>query len=369
MTDDFHDSSEAARHAFAALIEADRPKILVDYVRALDAMESSVVSDPVARQQTVAHGSQSLTDIIASVRAGRVQIDENSKLLAWDIGETRAANAIPTRESWQAAMVFVETVVRSTIRHVDTNSLDLFGIVLLTLNQSITVRIREATGAYTSYLLNRIHEAHVSERRRIARELHDRVGNGLSVAHRQLELFQDYRDKVPLAGVTRAEKAHQAVIESMESLRAVISDLRLEVPLKSLEKALASYVDTVPADDVTLRLRVNGDETWVPSTVRDESFLIVREAIRNALNHGAPSMVLISVDIAPHELRAMVEDTGRGFDHTTALTSGTTGLSSMRERAALLGGSLSVLSQPGRGTQVELVVPLPEHREDSPARG
>ncbi len=306
MTDDFHESWDAARYNFAALIEADRPKILADYVRALDAVESSVSRDPVARQQTVAHASQSLTDIVASVRAGKVQIDENSTLLAWDIGETRAANAVPTRESWRAAMVFVETVMSSVMRHVDTDTLDMFGIVLLTLNQSITVRIREATGAYTSYLLNRIHEAHVGERRRIARELHDRVGNGLSVAHRQLELFQDYHDKVPVKGMSRAEKAHQAVVESIESLRAVISDLRLEVPLKSLEKALASYVESVPAGDVTLRLRVNGDETWVPPTVRDESFLVIREAIRNALTHGDPGTVLISVDIAPHELRAVI---------------------------------------------------------------
>jgi signal transduction histidine kinase len=365
MTDDFRESSHTTRYDFAALIEMDRPKILADYVNALDAVGSSVVRDPVARQQTVAHASQSLSDIVASVRAGRVQIDENSTLLAWEIGETRAANAIPTQESWRAAMVFVETVVSSVMQHVNAESLDVFGIVLLTLSQSTTLRIREATGAYTSYLLNRIHEAHVAERRRIARELHDRVGNGLSVAHRQLELFQDYHDKVPVEGMTRAERAHQAVVESMESLRGVISDLRLEVPLKSLEKALASYVESVSADNVTLRLRVNGDETWVPSTVRDESFLVIREAIRNALTHGAPGMVLISVDIAPHELRAVIEDTGRGFDQAEALAAGATGLSSMRERAALLGGTLSVLSHPSQGTQVELVVPLPEQREDA----
>jgi signal transduction histidine kinase len=263
-------------------------------------------------------------------------------------------------------MVFVETVVSSVIKHVDADSLDLFTVVLLTLNQSITLRIREATGAYTGYLLNRIHEAHVAERRRIARELHDRVGNELSVAHRQLELFHDrHHDTVPVEGMNRAGRAHQAVVESMECLRAVISDLRAEAPLKSLEKALAGYVDTVPAEGVTLRLRVNGDETWVPPSVRDESFLVIREAIRNALAHGDSGIVRISVDIAPHELRAVVEDTGHGFDHAEAVAAGATGLSSMRERAALLGGTLSVLSQPAQGTRVELIVPLPEHREDA----
>jgi signal transduction histidine kinase len=154
------------------------------------------------------------------------------------------------------------------------------------------------------------------------------------------------------------------VLESLESLRTVIMDLRLEAPLKSLEKALASYVDSVPAIDGKLRLRVNGDETWVPATVREESFLIIREAIRNAVAHGAPGLIFIRVDIAPHELRAVVEDTGRGFDYASVRMSVTAGLSSMRERAALLGGMVSVVSEPGHGTQVELSVPLPELRAD-----
>ncbi|MET0414871.1 MAG: histidine kinase, partial [Actinoplanes sp.] len=291
------------------------------------------------------------------------QIDESSMMLAWDIGETRAAQAIPTRESWRAAMVFVETVLHWVVRHVDADSMETLGVVLMTLNQSITVRVREATGAYTSFLLNRIHEAHLGERQRIARELHDRVGDGLSVAHRRLELFEDQQDD-PVKAASQAKKAHQAVLESLESLRSVITDLRLEAPLKSLEKALAGYIESVPSSDGQLRLRVNGDENWVPTTVRDESFLIIREAIRNALAHGAPGKILIRVDIAPHELRAVVEDTGRGFDHASIPTAATAGLSSMRERAALLGGMVLVASQPGQGTQVELTVPLPEQRVD-----
>jgi len=60
----------------------------------------------------------------------------------------------------------------------------------------------------------------------------------------------------------------------------------------------------------------------------------------------------------------VVEDAGPGFDHATVDASTTAGLSSMRERAALLGGRVSIVSQPGQGTQVELSVPLPEHRAD-----
>ena len=363
MADHSREGAEPARNALADRLEAERSTILAAYVRALDAQDSTVANDPTAREQTIAHASQSLTDLARSIRAGRVQIDESSMMLAWDIGETRAAQAIPTRESWRAAMVFVETALEWVTKHVDTDSMETLGVILLTLNQSITIRVREATGAYTGFLLNRIHEAHLGERQRIARELHDRVGNGLSVAHRRLELFEDQQAD-PAKAASQAKRAHRAVLDSLESLRSVITDLRLEAPLKSLEKALANYLDSVPSSDGQLWLRVNGDENWVPPTVRDESFLIIREAIRNALAHGDPGKVFIRVDIAPHELRAVVEDTGQGFDHAGVPTAATAGLSSMRERAALLGGMVLVASQPGQGTQVELTVPLPEQRED-----
>jgi signal transduction histidine kinase len=364
MTDDSPEAPEHIRSAFAARIEADRQQILADFFRRLDAIDSPLARDPVARQQTLAQTDQTLTDVIESVRAGTIQVDENYKLLAWEIGETRAVEAMPTWESWRVAGMFVESVASSVIRLVDTERLGLFGIVLLALNRSMTMRIREATEAYTSYLLNRIHEAHVGERRRIARELHDRVGNALSIAHRQLELFDIYQDSDPIRATGQAEKAHQTVAESIRSLRDVISGLRLETSPKSLEKALASYVGSVPAEGITLRLRINGDETWVPEAIGDEAVLIIREAIRNSLAHGNPSIVLVGVDIAPHELRASIEDNGTGFDPRQTGGSKGAGLASMRERTELLGGTITIATQLHQGTQVELIVPLLGNQED-----
>jgi signal transduction histidine kinase len=134
--------------------------------------------------------------------------------------------------------------------------------------------------------------------------------------------------------------------------------------VRNLEKALIQYIDsaagegTVPAD---VRLRVSGDETWASPAVIGEAFLILREAIRNALRHAAPRLVLIGVAVAPHELYAWVEDDGRGFvlgSHAASVPADN-GLTSMRERVALLGGRLTIVSVPGRGTLVELLVPLP----------
>ncbi|GAA0547309.1 histidine kinase [Actinomadura livida] len=354
-----------ARHSIAERIEAERSTILAEYLRALRAEGSSIVNDPLATRQALAHADQAITDVVRSVRAGRVQVNENAQLLARNIGEARAAKATPARESWQAAMILMETVVRSAARHLESGPLDTYAVVLLALTRSITVGIREATGAYMSYLLSRIHEAHIGERRRIARELHDRVGNGLGVAHRQLELFGDVAERVPVAATNRLERAQEAVVEAMENLRGLMLDLRLDNP-QSLEKALTAYIESIPKGDGTLTLRVTGDETWLPDIVRDESFLIIREAIRNALAHGEPDLVLINVYISPDELRAVVKDDGIGFEPTEQGRSDGTGLASMTERAALLDGSLTVLSERGKGTQVELLARFPPERREDP---
>jgi signal transduction histidine kinase len=349
------------RETFAALIEADRAEILAAFAQGLEELDNPIAHETALRQQAVADGAQIIDDVTTSIRAGRVQVDETHRLISRDIGETKAARGLNTRESMQAAAVFFQVMITFVTRHVvaDARSLQLFEVVLLALNESIHSRIGEATTAYSGYLLNRIHEAHLGERRRIARELHDRVGHGLTAAHRQLQLHHMYQDKEPVRATGKIARAEQCIVESMENLRAVTSDLRPQEPMKSLEKALSTYLDSARLDNVDMRLRVAGDETWAPPAVLDESFLIVREAVRNALMHASPTMVVVGVEMTPHELRAWVADDGCGFDESEARASGGLGLWSMRERAALMGGALWVSTRPNGGTNIELLVPLP----------
>jgi signal transduction histidine kinase len=188
----------------------------------------------------------------------------------------------------------------------------------------------------------------------------------MSVALRQLELHELTSNTDPLTPNPRAPMAKDAIAEAMRRLRVVTSDLRQE-SVRSLERALIQYIDAAAGDfDADVRLRVSGDETWASPTIIDQAFLIIREAIRNALRHGTARMVLIGVALAPHELRAWVEDDGCGFVPGPCRNpvSAGTGLISMRERAALISGRLTVSSIPGQGTHVELLVPLPGHRDE-----
>lgn len=352
------------RHRLAALIESDRLEIVGAYKQSLETSGSTVLDDPVSLSQAIMHGSQIVTDVVESVRGGAVLIDAHHKLSPWMLGENRTAKVMSTQDSLRADLTLFDAVVTSVTGHVG-NAHDLlpwFAIAVRALNESINTRLTQAAVAQRGYLTKRVHHAHLIERHRIARELHDRFGEGLSVALRQLELHELVGTDEPVRAAAANAKAREAIREGMRRLRAVTSDLQRCVPVTNLGNALAGYLDAVEAADVVLRLHISGDEAWATHTVVDQSFLILREAIRNALTHGDPTIVLIGVEITLHELHAWVEDDGRGFDsqQTPAPgSSGGSGLTSMRERMALLNGTISVSSRLGHGSQVELLIPLP----------
>ncbi len=141
-------------------------------------------------------------------------------------------------------------------------------------------------------------QARADERRRIARDLHDRLGESLSAALRQLELHE-------ITSGCDAEPVKDSLAEAMRRLRAVLGDLRPE-PVRGLEGALARYLDSmVPEPQV--RMAISGDEACVPGNILDEAFLIIKEAIRNVLRHSGSATLQISVTLAPHELREPYE--------------------------------------------------------------
>jgi signal transduction histidine kinase len=351
---------------FAALVRADGAAISACYRERLEAINSPVIADSRAREQVMANATEAISDVTGSLWAGTVKINDRYKLLARAIGETRAETRLSPADSLRAAEVFFDVTVTSLARHVrdDPELLPSFVVAVLALNESISLRVRQATLTYTGYLLDRVHQAHLDERHRIARGLHDQLGEGLSVALRQLELHEIAITKDPLnpVSLSRTGIVKDALAEAMRRLRLVTSDLRQD-SVTSLEKALLTYIDSAAAD-AHVRLWVSGDETWAPGTVIDETFLITREAVRNALAHGDPQRVLVRVALTPYELRALVEDDGRGFvvPQGGDLGFSGNGLGSMHERAALIGGQLTVTSTPGEGTHVELVVPLTGHR-------
>jgi signal transduction histidine kinase len=357
-------SDEAGPERLADFLDGRRETLLARYQNALTALGNAVAADQAALDQARENASQILTDVSDSLRAGRAQVRDDYHFLAWNIGMSRAAGGVHPSVSLQASSTFFSIVLAEAAEGLDYSSDDftLLTATALALERSITLRVRTAIAAYTSFLLNQIREAQISERRRIARDLHDRIGPGISATQRLLELYTFYQDVDSGKAGQKVEVARQTILESLHNLRAVMSDLYTGRPVVSLEKSLASYFESADADGVDVRVRVNGDEAWAGPEVLDEMFLVLREAARNALRHAEAGMLVVNVDITPTEIRAFVEDDGKGFDTSRPPASRGLGLSSMSERASLLGGTFWVRSRPGQGTHVDFAVPLTGRR-------
>lgn len=346
--------------SLADLLDANRHKILDRYRAELNKSGSTLLARPETEEQVTANADQILSDVIESLRVGQVRIDSHFKVISREIGLSRAADGTHPRESLHAASIFFRTALSVAANLIEAGGLtsDQFVVVALALERSIAARVRESVAAYTSYLLDRVHEVQSEERRRIARELHDRIGHGLSVTHRQLELYDVYRSAEPVRAAAKVAVAQRANLESMTNLRALAADLHPRETVQGLHKALLRYLETADTERVLVRLHVNGDEKWADVDVLDQVFLILREAAHNSLRHAGALTLAIGVDIAPLEIRASVVDDGAGFEPDLRVGAGGVGLSSMYERARLLDGTVLVRSGPGKGTQVDVYVPL-----------
>ena len=283
-------------------------------------------------------------------------------------------------QAWQAARL--EHPVRRA-------TLEVYADLLATLGQTFlqtryhTILAAERRGQERTAeaneararLLKQVLSAREEEQRRIARDLHDGIGQsltslllGLRVAA-EVPTFEEARARLgELRGITAA------LLDDVRRLAwglrpSVLDDLGLAA---ALERYAADYtqahgiaVDVVAPDLALARL---------PAEVETALYRIAQEALANVLKHAAAKAVSLVVRRelgGSSGVHLTVEDDGRGFDNDALLQAPGTGkglgLVDIRERAALLNGSVTLESRPGSGTTVHVYIPLKEenHGEDS----
>lgn len=234
---------------------------------------------------------------------------------------------------------------------------DVVARAAVTIGRTGSLHARNAAQNYDAYLLRQIERANATERAKLARELHDRLGNSLMLAFRHLELYWLTMGPHP-QGERHFAAIRAALREATGFTRDLISGLRSEAPLTNLAEAIGDCVDKLNLRGLPVDVSVHGDETWLPEHHRDEIFLVVREFLRNSFAHAMPSSISVRIRISPDVAEIEAVDDGRGFVLEEARRAGT-GLSSMRERTEQLGGQFSLFTMPGKGTRILAWVPLP----------
>ena len=201
-------------------------------------------------------------------------------------------------------------------------------------------------------------EAQEQQRRWIAQELHDDIGQAIAAMRIQLGRIAE-QSREPLA----REMAAAALLSSQQltdRLRQICLGLRpLELDDFGLMAALRSLVKSLAGQGaLTLTLAAGDAELRYAAAVETAAFRIAQEGMSNALRHSGCTALDVRVHMQPGTLALTVSDNGCGFSVDDATTAQTRahhlGLAGMEERARALGGSLQIDSQPGRGTTLHV---------------
>ena len=200
--------------------------------------------------------------------------------------------------------------------------------------------------------------AALDERMRLARDIHDTVAQSLTGVIVHLEALDHTAGDATAAADHRARALDLARVGLREA-RLSVQGLRASaLDGQDLSNALAAVVTRVDGSGpATARFSVQGEAADVPAPVANELLRIGEEALTNTLRHASAGHVLASLQVTHDDVRLVVEDDGSGIDLAAADAAGF-GLLGMRERAARLGGTLTVESQPGEGTRVQAQIPL-----------
>jgi PAS domain S-box-containing protein len=204
-----------------------------------------------------------------------------------------------------------------------------------------------------------------AERRRIAADLHDGLGQSLSLLKLGIqEALRQMGTGVPQKAVESVKQLIPKVAEALDELRRVSMDLRpSSLDDLGILATLSWFVREFEGANVNTRIEkhISVSEKDVPEPLKIVIFRILQEAVNNAVKHAEAGCIRVSLDKGEGVLAFSIEDDGKGFDAGALAGRGDArrglGMQSMRERAELSGGTYAVTSTAGQGTKVCVVWP------------
>jgi two-component system sensor histidine kinase UhpB len=219
----------------------------------------------------------------------------------------------------------------------------------------------------------RLISAQEQERRRLASELHDSLGQNLSLIKNRIQLALSEKGLGDSA-VKHLDAAAKGVGDALNEVRSLAHHLRpLPIEEFGLTDSLESLVqEMADSSSIHFEHRFEQVDDLFPGEQATMVYRILQEALNNMIKHSKATSASVTIERDLHCVRIKVEDNGRGFNRADVLGARKTrtgiGLTSIDERVRMLGGSLNIRSGPGRGTALEIEVLLPEAAGVAPLR-
>lgn len=206
-------------------------------------------------------------------------------------------------------------------------------------------------------LAERMLEVQETERHRLSRELHDDIGQMLTAAKMQGEWMQR---RLPPELQKQCTVLCSTLDETLAKVRDVSAILNpRQLASLGLEASLRAHlVRTMGNTPVLWSMECHQRLAGIPEEMAVAAFRITQEAVTNMLRHAQANNLLVRLQRSPEGLLLYIADDGLGFSPAqNPGEEGQRGMAGMNERIALLGGTLTVHSQPGKGTQIEALFP------------
>ncbi|WP_405057259.1 sensor histidine kinase [Kribbella sp. NBC_01505] len=196
-----------------------------------------------------------------------------------------------------------------------------------------------------------------AERLRIARDLHDAIGHTIAVVSVQTSVALEALDDDPettRSALGTIRTTSNAAVRELRAMVGLLDEGADRSPVGSLEH-LGLLIEATIGSGLAVQLHTSGESRPLPAVVDSTAYRIVQESLTNSLRHASATRADIVLQYQPTCLGITVTDDGIG---TTIGESTGRGLVGMRERAGVIGGSVSFSSQPGQGFRVEASLPL-----------
>ena len=228
------------------------------------------------------------------------------------------------------------------------------GVVFVVVYVGVAVREREARHRLEELAGEVAQLAAANERNRLAREIHDTLGHYLTVIHIQLEAAREILRADPERGLTAINRAQTLAKDGLTAVRQSVKALREDARVEGVAEQIRSLVAMVRDESFRATFEAIGAPRPLNAAVALALHRTALEALTNVRKHATASHVGLSLDFgAKDRVRLRVEDDGRG----AAALDGGFGLTSLRERAEDLGGTIAYRTEPGHGFTIELELP------------
>jgi len=256
---------------------------------------------------------------------------------------------------------------RNTLMRYRGRQATLGNVVDITRQKRIEEALRKSEKELR-LLSSQLFSAEENERKRIAQELHDGIGQSLSAIKFKVESTMNQRDKGSDMGATSSlESVVLLVQETLEEVRRIVMDLRPSTLddlgiIPTIRWFCREFQSTY--HDIRIEQDIGILEDDVPDLIKTVIYRILQEALNNVAKHSQADFVRFSLRKRNGRIEMGIEDNGQGFDQefTASLEDPQKGfgLASMRERTELLGGSFSIISSEGAGTVIRASWPVNE---------